>query len=94
MGDAAQLVLAIAALVSALGGATAGVVTAFRTRERTARAAAENAVQLATGRSPARHARTDRHPPDLVKELTDLLHELTELEEADDDVPDAAADGS
>jgi hypothetical protein len=79
VGDAAQLVLAVAALVSALGGSLAGVIAAIRSQQQAARGAAETAAQLAGGR----HVRNEDAAAALRKELTDLLAQL----EAPDDSP-------
>jgi hypothetical protein len=75
---AASLITAIAALVTAIGGASAAVIVAWRSSGRERMAAAEEAERLATGRRRGRHEADPEPEPDdnLTTTLREILDQL------------------
>lgn len=75
MDEAASLITAIAALVTAIGGASAAVIVAWRSSGRQRMAAAEEAERLAT-RPHGRHELDPAREDEAITRLQEILDQL------------------
>lgn len=76
MGDLAQLITALAALVTSIGGATAAVIVAIRSGNRQAQVAAKRSSDIAAGEHPGRLAALGHLDADEASAVFDLLKNI------------------
>lgn len=92
MSDVASLLLAIAAVISALGGSVAGVIAAIRNNQRQRHSAAENAVSIATRPKAKKHRLESGSKRDGLKDMIELLRALEDLEDETEDADSSGTD--